>query len=165
MSCKNFRQESLNDTLELTVDIIGTNETCDESENLIAQIIVKNNTHKPESFWILKCLWEKSFKSSNDSIKFRLRECNGNFPISIKLNPNDSICFYGILENRLSRVITMDPSFQFQIGLVKLSEEYLMMHEIPTDPEITKKRRTIWSNPIKLDHSNFGYKINIKTNQ
>jgi hypothetical protein len=124
------------------------------TKNLFVEFSVINNSNSPQSFWIMKCSWDESFRIDNDEIAFCGRECVGNFPIQINLNPTDSITFTSILE--APETAYKNPSFK--IGLFMVSEEHLKsMFDYKHYKEYIKSLKTYWSNTLTLDVDPRGY--------
>jgi hypothetical protein len=144
---------SVNAEIIETGDIGACN--CIKSEdyyyNRVVRIMVKNNSDSLKSFWIMTCSWQESFRCDIEDISFLPRDCNGNFPIQIKLQPKQEITFNTILGQK-----QWSKSKSFRIGLCILAREDFNDFKKFDNPEYKKNKKTYWSNPISLDLKTFG---------
>jgi len=126
------------------------------TKNIFVEFSVLNTSNSIQSFWIMKCSWQDSFRTDNDEVTFCARECVGNFPIQIELNPNDSITFTSILE----APETAYKKPVFKIGLIMISEEGLNSYAMIDREKYIKNLKTYWSNSLSVDFDPKGYRLN-----
>ena len=123
--------------------------------NRVVQIIIKNNSDDPKSFWIMRCSWQESFRSDIEDISFLPKECDSNYPIRIWLKPDQSITFTGILRQKLfSRYKS------YKIGLIMLNENDFISSEKKFNTKYKGSKKTYWSNSLSMESKSFGYKLN-----
>ena len=120
--------------------------------NRVVRIMVKNNSDSLKSFWIMTCSWQESFRCDIEDISFLPRDCTGNFPIQIKLQPNQEIIFNTILRQK-----QWSNSKSFRIGLMILEREDFNDFNKFENPGYKQNKKTYWSNSISLDLKTFGY--------
>ena len=153
---KNFEDFSVKAELIETGDFVS----CDCNKvnkdeyfyNRVVRINIKNNAEIPKSFWIMKCSWQESFTCNNAEISFAQRECDGNFPIEIKLPPYQTITFNTILRQKFYYV-----SKSFRIGLIMLNEKDLYSRDKKNNSEYKANKITYWSNSLTFNSKSFGY--------
>lgn len=160
-SCNNKKVKNIED-FSVKAELIETGDfvTCDCNKvdkdeyfyNRVVRISVKNNAEIPKSFWIMTCSWQESFRCDNEEIFFVQRECNGNFPIEIKLPPYQTITFTTILRQKLYAV-----SQSCRIGLIMLNENDYYSRDKKFNSEYKASRKTYWSNSLTFDSKSFGY--------
>ncbi len=126
-----------------------------QRDNLVVQVSVKNNSKRIESFWIMRCSWEESFRTDRDDITFCGRNCSSNYPILIKLEHNQSMVFNCLLEHEYLEV---KPD-TFKIGLMILDKEDFIDCNKKLNRKYKESKKTYWSNSLSLNDKTFGYNM------
>jgi hypothetical protein len=147
-------------TLRAKIIDVGWSTQTNRSQGtmyLFVEFSVTNTSQTKQSFWMMKCSWQESFRTDNEDITFCARECVANYPIQINLNPNDSIIFTSILE-------APESAFKnpvFKIGLFMIDEEHLKsLFDYRHNEKYVKSLKTYWSNSLSLNEHLIGYKRN-----
>jgi len=147
--CRNSVNNQIKEDFTIDAQIIGRASICVDGpvDQIIVQIKVTNTSNQPKSFWIYKCSWEDSFRTDRDDIQLWHRECIGNFPIDLNIDPSKNITFTSSLKLLSDSII--DKPIYFRIGLIMLDENELkskLINGLPNDKTI------YWSTPIELDY-------------
>ena len=149
------------DDLTLTAEVInvGFSEDISKiSKYLDVKIKVSNLTSAPQSFWIMKCSWQESFRTDKEDITLSPRECVGNFPIQVTLRPDSFLEFLTMI--RIPEQAFVNDSFK--IGLVMVDKEYFevnLLRDKETNNKYLSNQKTFWSNSISLDENPMGYDL------
>ena len=108
------------------------------------------------SFYILSCGWpRKNWVSMDDSISYEHIGCDNNFPDRITLQPNQSIKFKVVINNRH---VQWNGSNPIQMGFIyfktekELSDRSMAQKSIPDS-------KVFWSNPFFFDDVRITYKV------
>jgi hypothetical protein len=84
----------------------------------IIELKITNTAQSETNFWILSCDVAKHIVFLSDKYKLILPNCNSNYPILIKLRPEESVCFnilIGVKDESCD-------NYNFTIGFIFVSE-------------------------------------------
>lgn len=88
--------------VRLEVDIVGTS-LCESNDSykqvdLFGQINLINVSDSTFTFWMMKCAWTDVFVVEPSNIVMFVHECDGNYPVKVELQPDQSVVFNTIFE-------------------------------------------------------------------
>jgi len=139
--------------------------------NMIGILQLTNQTDSTFSFWIMNCSWTDLVKIEPDSILLEVKECDTNYPVKISLESHQSLSFNSIIEipsdyfDKSVMQYYNDYKFNtFKIGFMIIGENEFTRypnynwHDLIDDKR--DKNQFIWSQPIDIKYSVYGWKIN-----
>jgi hypothetical protein len=92
-------------------DYVPANDSIKE-KRFDVQISIINNSDSAISIWLMTCSWEDDFLVNNTYISFAGKNCDGNFPMIVRIEPKDSL----LLNTTLARSILWDNPCKNCIG-------------------------------------------------
>jgi hypothetical protein len=135
---------------------IGNAKDCgymNDYNSYFLRISILNNADTAISFWIMKCSWMESWLIDNSNLRFCLWGCDSNFPVNIKLEPQKSIIFYGIV-HPIDNKVKID---KFRLGFVMLDRDDFSKCFNNSNREFIKNKITYWSDYVQLFNFNNRY--------
>ena len=123
------------------------------------KISLKNTSKDSIRFWMMTCSWDENFLINNNYIYFSPKECDSNFPHTLRIKSGDSVLLYATLK----RDIQVDNPCQncvehlwvstTKLGLIYIDknqcDNMLEYDSIINDKSIWSQ--IIWSNSVYLD--------------
>jgi hypothetical protein len=98
-----------------SINYIPANDSINEKRFDI-QVSLKNNSDSTIYIWLKSCSWEENFLINNTYIFFAGKDCDGNYPRTVRIKAKDSLT----LNMTLTRTIMWDNPCKYCIG--QLSE-------------------------------------------
>jgi hypothetical protein len=127
----------------------------DNTKKTILQIDLSliNNSKNVLSFWTMSCSWTDNWLINTDNYSFMSRGCDRNFPMKVKIEPNDSIVYHSMITTQDTKFKNFDTT---RFGLifidtVKCKSENDFLNILG---DRSNHDNIIWSNPLTFAQDN-----------